>query len=59
MSTLTADIFETVMKATTMPPPSNPMALARKLVEALYRTSDGVAVLHDHRGDFYRWNGLY
>ena len=39
------------------PPPSRPMAVARGLTKALYTDSDGLVLLRDHRGDFYRWSG--
>jgi putative DNA primase/helicase len=40
------------------PPPSRPMAVARGLARALYTDSEGRVLLRDHRGDFYRWNGM-
>ena len=40
-----------------VPPPTSPMAVARDLAKALYTDCDGLVVLRDHRGDFYRWNG--
>ena len=39
-----------------IPPPSNPMAVARRLARDLY-TDHGKLLLRAHRGDFYRWNG--
>jgi len=39
-----------------VPPPSQPMRVARELVKALYTQPDGI-VLRSHRGDFYRWDG--
>ena len=39
-----------------LPPPSQPMAVARKLVAALYSVADGLA-LREHRGDLFHWNG--
>lgn len=38
-------------------PPTNPMGVARELVQALYTHTDGRLVLRAHRGDFYRWDG--
>jgi putative DNA primase/helicase len=37
-------------------PPSQPMAVARALVHALYQRADGL-VLRYHRGEFYAWDG--
>lgn len=39
-----------------VPPPSNPMAVARHWVEQHY-TDRGQLVLRAHRGDFFRWDG--
>jgi putative DNA primase/helicase len=39
-----------------VPPASNPMGVARKLVDDLYTDIFGL-VLRTHRGDFYRWDG--
>lgn len=39
-----------------VPPPSNPMAVARDLVSNLF-TRDPEMVLRCHRGDFYGWDG--
>jgi len=71
MSTLTADIFGARSvpdkggrsKApavpdglTAVPPPGQPMRVARALVKVLY-TEPGGMVLRSHRGDFYWWDG--
>lgn len=41
-----------------VPAPSNPMAVARRFVEALYLLPpDGRLVLRSYRGDFFLWNG--
>ncbi len=39
-----------------VPPPTRPMSVARALVEDLYEETVGLT-LHDHCGDFYRYNG--
>lgn len=39
-----------------LPPPSDPMAVARQFVGECYTTSDDDLVLRTHRGDFYRWD---
>jgi putative DNA primase/helicase len=39
-----------------VPPPSNPMAIARQFV-AEHFAGDDVDLLRRHRGDFYIWNG--
>ena len=62
--TLTADVFgarpqpaaDSGERARDVSPPSRPMAVARELAQALYTDSDGLVLLRDHRGDFYRWN---
>ena len=40
----------------TIPGPSEPMAVARRLVKDLFTAPEGVETLRAHRGDFYRWN---
>jgi putative DNA primase/helicase len=40
-----------------VPPPTEPMAVARELAKALYTDSQDRLLLRDYRGDFYRWNG--
>ena len=42
-------------EARIVPPPTQPMAVARVLAKALYTTGEQF-VLRDHRGDFYRWD---
>ena len=39
-----------------VPAPTRPLPVARQLVDDLYTTADGL-VLHDHRGDFYQYDG--
>lgn len=39
-----------------VPPPGQPMRVARELVKALY-TLPGGLILRSHRGDFHRWDG--
>ena len=39
-----------------LPSPSNPLAVARKLIEEKYRTDAGLTLIN-HRGDFFRWDG--
>jgi putative DNA primase/helicase len=39
-----------------VPPPSNPMAVARMFVAKRY-TDGGALLIRHHRGDFYVWNG--
>jgi len=39
-----------------VPPPTQPLRVARELVHALYQAPDGL-LLHDLRGDFYRYDG--
>ena len=39
-----------------LPQPSNPMAVARKLVQDEYTAVSGLT-LRNHRGDFFRWDG--
>lgn len=41
----------------TVPPPTNPMGVARELVKQLYTHTDGQLLLRAHKGDFYRWDG--
>lgn len=41
-----------------LPPPGQPMRVARKLVEALYLQPAGL-VLRSYRGDFYLWDGTH
>jgi putative DNA primase/helicase len=41
----------------TVPPPTQPMLVARDLVKSLYSTPEGLLLLRDHRGDFHRWTG--
>jgi putative DNA primase/helicase len=41
-----------------LPPPGQPMRVARALVRALYTTPAGL-ILRNHRGDFYRWDGTH
>jgi putative DNA primase/helicase len=41
-----------------VPPPSDPMAVARQIVADLYTTADGVVVAA-WRGDVYRWTGTH
>ena len=40
-----------------LPAPSRPMSVARELVKALYTLPAGL-ILRNHRGDFYRWDGM-
>jgi putative DNA primase/helicase len=42
-----------------LPSPSNPMAVARRFVEALYMVPPGRLLLRTHRGDFFSWQGTY
>ena len=42
-----------------VPPPSNPMAVARRFVEALYMLPGGRLILRTHRGDFFAWTGTH
>lgn len=42
-----------------LPPPSNPMAVARRFVEALYMLPPGRLILRTHRGDYFRWDGTH
>lgn len=44
--------------ARVVPPPTQPMAVARALVADLYTHAAG-PVLRAHRGDFFKWNGTY
>jgi putative DNA primase/helicase len=39
-----------------LPPPGQPMRVARELVKALYTLPGGI-ILRSHRGDFFRWDG--
>ncbi len=39
-----------------LPPPSEPMAVARAIVAALY-ANDARLLLRSRSGDFYRWDG--
>ena len=41
-----------------VPPPNRPMLVARALIGARFQTTDGQLVLRNHRGDFYRWDGM-
>jgi hypothetical protein len=41
---------------TAVPPPGQPMRVARHLVKALYTTDRGITV-RSHRGDFYQSDG--
>ena len=39
-----------------LPPPGQPMAVAREILKRLYTLPAG-EIIRAHRGDFYRWNG--
>jgi hypothetical protein len=39
-----------------LPSPSNPLAVARKLIEEKYQTGAGLTLIN-HRGDFFQWDG--
>jgi putative DNA primase/helicase len=43
-------------EALVVPPPSNPMAVAREFFSARYKRDD-VELLRHHRGDFHAWDG--
>lgn len=47
----------TDQEARIVPPPTNPMGVARELVGERYTHTDGRLVLRSHKGDFYRWDG--
>jgi putative DNA primase/helicase len=40
-----------------VPPPSDPMAVARMFVEQQWSSPTNEVLLRHHRGDFYRWTG--
>jgi putative DNA primase/helicase len=40
-----------------VPPPGNPMAVARQFVGERYTGTEDVSLIRHHRGDFYIWNG--
>lgn len=62
MSTLAAQLFSArfngapLNTSRVVPPPSDPMAVARAMVKDIYSTRQGL-VLRDHRGDFFWWDG--
>jgi putative DNA primase/helicase len=43
--------------AVIVPPPSDPMAVARQFVAELYMSEEGVSLLRTHKGDFFAWSG--
>jgi len=57
MSTLTAQVFGySQADRVIVPPPTEPMSVAREVIRALYTAPKGV-ILRDHRGDLHRWSG--
>ncbi len=40
-----------------VPPPTNPLAVARMFLAEHFTHNDGSRLLHHHRGDFYQWSG--
>jgi putative DNA primase/helicase len=40
-----------------VPPPTNPMAVARAFVREHHTSDGGTATIRHHRGDFYMWDG--
>jgi len=40
-----------------VPPPTNPMAVARAFVREHHSTPTGISTIKHHRGDFYAWDG--